>query len=110
MLTFIGVNAQVKNHEIGITFIGFNSVNLIYKKQIGENRFIRHRLFNLSLRLDSDPNAEVFARIGYAFGFEKRKPSIKMTTSLFSMAFSRRSYFLFTVAYRFEYFRKKKSL
>ena len=73
MLTFIGVNAQVKNHEIGITFIGFNSVNLIYKKQIGENRFIRHRLFNLSLRLDSDPNAEVFARMGYAFGFEKRK-------------------------------------
>ncbi len=70
---FNQVQAQDKAHEIGVRFSGFNNFSLIYKKQKTENRFMRHRLFSISLLFNSDPEADVFARVGYAFGIEKRK-------------------------------------
>ncbi|MBD2702106.1 hypothetical protein IC229_15755 [Spirosoma sp. BT702] len=75
ILITTSVSAQVApTREIGLRMSNFNSIGMVYKKQMRENTFRRYRLAFGNLSANFDQNTSLFSlSAGGAIGKEKRR-------------------------------------
>jgi hypothetical protein len=79
---------QTTNHELGLRMGGLTDFDFIYKKQTGENRYLRYQIGNVQIQYENSDilreypdfgeveeisRSSVNSSIGFGLGFEKRR-------------------------------------